>query len=145
MNAEEKVARQRLSVLELAEALGNASEACRRRGMTRTQFYEYKRRFQTHGVAGLKDLPPVHKAHPQATAPETVERILALSLEHPAWGCCRLSAMLRLAGTVVSSPTIQNILIKHDMGTKYDRLLKLEAQATTEAIELTAEQIAQHP
>ncbi len=29
MKAEEKLARQRLSVLELAEALGNVSEACR--------------------------------------------------------------------------------------------------------------------
>jgi len=50
MTAEEEVARQRLSVLELAQALGNVSEACRQRGMSRTQFYEYKRRFQTHGL-----------------------------------------------------------------------------------------------
>jgi ACT domain-containing protein len=47
VKAEQKLARQRLSVLELAEALGNVSEACRRRGISRTQFYEYKRRFQT--------------------------------------------------------------------------------------------------
>ncbi|MHC1579017.1 MAG: IS481 family transposase, partial [Dehalococcoidia bacterium] len=39
MTAEEKLARQRLSVLELAQALGNVSEACRRRGISRTQFY----------------------------------------------------------------------------------------------------------
>lgn len=52
MNAEAKVAKQRMSVLELAEVLGNVSEACRHRGMTRTQFYEYKRRFQTRGVEG---------------------------------------------------------------------------------------------
>lgn len=45
MNPEEKVIRQRLSVLELAQALGNVSEACRRRGVSRTQFYEYKKRF----------------------------------------------------------------------------------------------------
>ena len=45
MKAEKKLARGRLSVLELAEALGNVSEACRRRGISRTQFYEYKRRF----------------------------------------------------------------------------------------------------
>jgi ACT domain-containing protein len=45
MKAEEKLAHQRLSVLELGEALGNVSEACRRRGISRTQFYEYKRRF----------------------------------------------------------------------------------------------------
>jgi hypothetical protein len=42
MKAEEKVAKQRLSILELAKALGNVSEACRQRGMVRTQFYEYK-------------------------------------------------------------------------------------------------------
>ncbi|HSH60537.1 MAG TPA: IS481 family transposase [Acidimicrobiales bacterium] len=142
MNAEEKVARHRMSVLELAEALGNVSEACRRRGMTRTQFYEYKRRFQTHGLAGLKDLPPVHKSHPQATPQHVVDRILTLSLEHPAWGCCRLSALLKLEGVSVSSPTVQNILAKHGMATKYDRLLRLEEKAAAEPIELTAEQIA---
>ncbi len=142
MTADEKVARHRMSVVELAEALGNASEACRRRGMTRTQFYEYKRRFQTHGLAGLKDLPPVHRTHPQTTAPETVERILALSREHPAWGCCRLSAMLKLEGTAVSSPTIQGILAKHGMASRYDRLLRLEERAAAEPIELSAEQVA---
>jgi len=47
MTAEEKLAHQRLSVLELAQTLGNVSEACRQRGMSRTQFYEYKRRFLT--------------------------------------------------------------------------------------------------
>ncbi len=47
-----KVARQKLSVLELAQALGNVSEACRQRGMTRTQFYEYKKRFQERGWKG---------------------------------------------------------------------------------------------
>lgn len=82
-----KLAHKRLSVLQLAEALGNVSEACRLGGIDRTSFYEYKRRFQTHGLEGLKDLPPIHKSHPQTTAPEVVERILALSLEHPTRGC----------------------------------------------------------
>ncbi len=47
MEAELKVAKQRLSVLELAEKLGSVSEACRRRGMDRSSFYEWKRRFQS--------------------------------------------------------------------------------------------------
>jgi inner membrane protein involved in colicin E2 resistance len=80
-NAEEKLAHQRLfSVLELAEALGNSSDACRRRGIFRTQFYEYKRRFQqTHGIEGLLDLLPVHKAHPMTTPKKIQEEIVALS------------------------------------------------------------------
>ncbi|MCX8013577.1 MAG: helix-turn-helix domain-containing protein, partial [Rectinema sp.] len=81
MEASEKVAKQRLSVLELAERLGNVTEACRRRGMDRTSFYEWKRRFQTHGLEGLKDLPPIHKNHPQAVKPEVEARIIALALE----------------------------------------------------------------
>lgn len=36
---------------------------------------------------------------------------------------------------------MQNILIKHEMGSRYERLLKLEKRAATEPIELTAEQI----
>ena len=58
MDAELRVAHQKLSVLQLAESLRNVSEACRQRGVSRTQFYEYKRRFQTHGIEGMvKTLP----------------------------------------------------------------------------------------
>lgn len=96
MNPKEEIARQRLNVLQLAEALGNVSEACRQRGMTRTQFYEYKRRFQTHGLEGLKDLPPIHKTHTQTTPPEIVEKIIDFSLQHPGWSCVRLSDMFKL-------------------------------------------------
>lgn len=142
MTAEEKLAHQRLSVLQLAEALGNVSTACKQRGISRTQFYEYKRRFQTHGIEGLKDLPPIHKSHPQTTPPEVVQKILELSLANPTWGCVRLSDHLKLQGISVSSPTIQNILIKHDMGSRYQRLLKLEEKVAQEAIPITAEQVA---
>ena len=112
----EKLAHQRLSVLQLAEALGNVSVACRQRGMTRTQFYDYKRRFELQGLEGLKDLPPIHKSHPQTTPPEVVERILALSLARTQRGAASGSAHhLKLDGVSVSSPTIQTILIKHEM------------------------------
>jgi transposase InsO family protein len=145
MNPQERIARHRLSVLELAEALQNVRAACRRRGMTRTQFYDYQRRFELQGLDGLKDLPPIHKRHPQTTPPETVERIVALSLAHPAWGCCRLEAHLKLDGVSVSSPTIpsilMSILIKHEMGTKLHRLFKLEERAAATGFELTAEQV----
>jgi len=141
MLAEVKLAYQRLSILELAEALGNVSEACRQRGMTRTQFYEYKKRFQERGLEGLKDLPPIHKSHPQTTPPEVQQQVIALSLEHPKWGCVKLSDLLRLRGISVSSPTVQNILIKQGLGQKYDRMLEVERRHLEEGLELTAEQL----
>lgn len=143
MNAETKLARQRLSVLQLAQELGNVAAACRQRGISRTQFYEYKRRFQTHGLEGLKDLPPIPKHHPWTTPQETVDKILALSMEYPAWGCVRLSNHLKLQGISVSSPVIQKILIKYGMGSRYERLLKLEERVLQEPSALTPEQVAQ--
>ena len=143
MNAEEKLAHQRLDVLQLAELLGNVTTACKQRGVSRTQFYEYKRRFQTHGITGLKDLPPIHKSHPFTTPPEIVERLLAVSLSHPTWGCDRLSDQLKLEGMSISSPTVQSILIKNNLGSRYERLMKLEEKSAQEGIELTAEQVAQ--
>lgn len=139
--AEKKLVNHRLSVLTLAEALGNVSEACRRRGMDRTTFYEYKRRFQTHGLEGLKDLPPIPHSHPQTTPSEIVDQIIKLSLNHPAWGCGKISDMLKLEGISVSAPTVQNILTQHGMRTMYDRLLKLEEKTAQETIALTGEQL----
>ena len=130
-----------MSLLELAQGLGNVAEACRQRGVSRTQFYEYKRRFQTHGMVGLKDLPPIHQTHPQTTPPEVVDRLLAVSMEQPTRGCNWLHDRLLLEGISVSAPTIQGILNKHEMGSRYERLLKLEARALQEAIELTPQQV----
>jgi len=142
MNAETKIAQQRLSVLELAQNLGNVAEACRQRGVSRTQFYEYKRRFQTHGMAGLKDLPPIHQTHPQTTSPEVVKRLLTVSMENPTRGCNWLHDRLLLEGISVSAPTIQGILNKHELGGRYERLLKLEARALQQEVELTPQQVA---
>ena len=137
----EKLAHRRMTVLELAERLGNVSEACRRGGIDRTSFYDWKRRFQLHGLDGLKDLPPVPKSHPMTTPPEVADRLLALALEHPAYGCNRLEALLALEGKRVSAITIQKILNAKDLGTREQRWLALEAKSAKDPIELTPEQV----
>jgi len=125
MKAETKIIQHKLSVLQLAEALGNVSQACRQRGVSRTQFYEYKRRFQTHGIEGLRDLPPIAKNHPFTTPPEVVAKIKALSMKHPSRGCNYLESLLKTEGHQVSFVTIQKILDKEGLGSRYDRWLAL--------------------
>ncbi|MBP2656043.1 MAG: rpfG 8 [Firmicutes bacterium] len=46
MDINSKVAVKYLRVLELAETLGNVSEACRQNGITRSSFYQWKRRLR---------------------------------------------------------------------------------------------------
>ena len=134
-----KLARHRLSVLQLAEELGSVSKACKQAGMDRTSFYEWKRRFQTHGLAGLKDLPPIPKSHPATTPPEVQERIVVLALAHPTRGCNFLSDQLSLEGTAVSAQTVQSILHKRGLGGRYERLLALEEQVLNQEVALTPE------
>ena len=87
------------------------------------------------------DRPPVHKSHPQTTPPEVVRKILDLAIGYPAHGCHRLSGLLQLTGVSVSGVTIQKILDKHGMGTRHERLLKLEEKIAGTQVNPTPEQI----
>lgn len=59
--------RELLEALQLVQMLGNVTKVCQERGISRTRFYEYKRRFQTLGFEGFRGLPPIHKSHRQTT------------------------------------------------------------------------------
>lgn len=52
MTTEQKMARRKVSLLELASDLGNVSKACKVIGYSRQQFYEIRRNFQTYGAEG---------------------------------------------------------------------------------------------
>ena len=53
MTTKHKVARRKLSLLDLASELNNVSKACQVMGYSRQQFYEIRRNFQTYGAQGL--------------------------------------------------------------------------------------------
>ena len=141
MTAKKKIAQKRLTLLQLAERLRNVSEACRHHGVSRSQFYEYKRSFQEYGFEGLLDRPPIPKSCPHETPPELRDKIIALSLQHPAWGPVRICDHLRLEGLSVSPSTVRNLWIKEEMETRYRRLLRLEEEKNGRDIDLTEEQI----
>ena len=112
MTAKKKLAQKRLTLLQLAEKLRNVSEACRRHGVSRSQFYEYKRAFQEKGFEGLMDRPPIPKTFPNETPSAVKEKVIKLSLDHPAWGPVRVSDYLRLQNVTVSPSTVCNIWLK---------------------------------
>lgn len=132
---------RRLSVLRLADSLGSVSAACRLTGMHRSSFYEWKRRFEAKGLAGLEDLPPVPRTHPLKTPPDVIEKVVATSAARPAWGCARIVEHMAAQGITISSPTVQKLLIAHGMGTRSERLRRLEERFVEGSIELSLEQM----
>ncbi len=112
-----KLAEQPPSVLELACELGKVADACRRRGPwlepaslsaapTAQAGTSGSGAFQPMVLEGLKDLSPIHRGHPQTTPAETVARVREMALEHPAYGCNGIEAMLSLEDQQLSAITI---------------------------------------
>ena len=128
-------------MLQLAQKLRNVSEACRVMGYSRQQFYEIKRNFQTYGFEGLLDKPPIPKSVPSKTPPEIEEKVVALSIERPAWGQGRIADELALSGTLMAPTTVRNIWLRREIETRYKRLLALEDKIFGEGLELSEDQV----
>jgi transposase-like protein len=126
--ADDEIARERLEVLELAARLGNAAEACRRSGVDRTSFYQWKRRYAREGLAGLRNRRPVHQTHPQTTPADVSRRVVTLALNNPAQGCDRIAVALAREGIDLSGVTVQKILHKAGLGVYETRAAALETR-----------------
>ncbi|CUA95690.1 Winged helix-turn helix [Pannonibacter indicus] len=78
MTTKDKIARRKLSLLDLASELLNVSRACKVMGYSRQQFYEIRRNFQTCGAEGLIDrLPGAKGPHPNRMPAEIEAAVLA--------------------------------------------------------------------
>ena len=141
MTTDQRIARRKLSLLELAQDLGNVSRACKLVGYSRQQFYEIRRNYQTYGAAGLVDKMKGPKGpHPNRVAPEIEQAVLDHALAHPTHGPMRVAHELALRGLQVSSGGVRGVWSRHDLLTKHERLLRLEKTTAERPIELTPEQ-----
>ena len=131
---------RRWEILQLAETLGSVSGACRQGGMSRSQYYEFRRRFREQGLVGLADLPPVPRHHPRATSPGDADRVAEFALLHPERGCRSLQPLLAGVGISLSESMIQKILTLRALGSQGQRLRHLEGLALKGALALTAHQ-----
>ncbi len=142
MTTKDKVARRKLSMLELAIEMNNVSKACRIMGYSRQQFYEIRRNFQIYGAEGLIDrLPGARGPHPNRVSEAVEKAVLDHALEHPGHGPLRVAQELALKGIQVSSGGVRGVWSRHDLLTKHDRLLRLEKHVGGCKIELSDEQI----
>jgi transposase InsO family protein len=74
----ERDIRRKLAALKFADEVGNVALACRRFGITRQCFYNWRRRYQAEGEIGLANRSSRPHGHPRQTPPEIEEKILHL-------------------------------------------------------------------
>ena len=133
-----KAARGKLNLLELANDLGNVSEACKRIGYSREQFYEIRRNYQAFGSEGLLDKVRGPKnPHPNRACEEHEKAVLDYCIEYPVHGALKVSQQLILRGVHIGVGAIRGIWQRHNILLKCQRLLRLEQHYKNNNIELT--------
>ena len=142
MTTKNKVARRKLSLLDLASELNNVSKACQVMGYSRQQFYEIRRNFQTYGAQGLLDrLPGPKGPHPNRVSEDIEKAILDYSLHHPTHGPLRVAQQLVLQSVQVSAGGVRGVWTRHNLLSRHDRLLRLEKSVREQNLELSDSQI----
>jgi len=109
----DSVVEQRLEFVALATAeAANVAELCRRFGIARKTGYKWLGRHREAGGSGLGDRSRRPERSPERTAAEVEARVVALRLEHPAWGGRKLRRRLADIGMtpVPAASTITDIL-----------------------------------
>src|SRR5215212_7930406 len=72
------------------------TELCRRYRVSRPTAYQLIARYEAEGAGGLTPRSRRPHTHPQATAADIVEAVVACRRKHPEWGPVKLIDQLRL-------------------------------------------------
>jgi len=80
----EKLARAKMSLMELAEYLKNVSEACRVMGVSRQHFYDIKKAYAEGGMLALQEKSRRQPNLKNRLAPEIEAAVVRTAEEYPA-------------------------------------------------------------
>ena len=100
-----RMAKRRLAILRHAEEItGNVALTCRYYGISRQIFYTWKRRYDAHGLDGLRDRSSRPHVSPGTTRTEVVGKIIYLR-QHYHFGPAKIAMYLARYHDISISPS----------------------------------------
>ena len=141
LHTQDKVIKNKLGLLNLAQELGHVSQACKIFGYSRDSFYRFKKLYDEHGDQGLQEISR-KKPNLKNRVDESIEKaVISYAVEFPAYGQVRASNELKKRGVFISPGGVRNIWLRHNLQTFILRLKALEEKSAKENLILTESQL----
>ena len=116
LHTSEKIIKHKVGLLNLAEELGNISQACKLMGVSRDTFYRYQEALASGGLESLMD-----KSRRQPNLKNRVDSaveaaVVQYAIDFPAHGQHRASNELKKKGVFVSGSGVRSVWLRHALG-----------------------------